>query len=397
MAELKKITAWVLSLCILLGLTACGGQTEEPAATSDTSGVGVSQPVEEESQSSAAAEENTQTAQETGQEHILIAYFSWADNTIVEDEEAAVQSALSHYESIGDSANYSGVDAVASASVVAPGNTAQMAQWIQEYVGGELFPIVVTEMYPDNYDECMERAADEKAENARPELANHLDNIGDYDVIFLGFPNWWSSAPMAIFSFIEEYDLSGKTVVPFCAHGTGGIAASVRDITAALPDSVTVLDALGVYRADIGNAESAVQEWLAELGFEKKEEESQMENEERKLKMTVDGQEISITLYDTPAANALYEMLPLELTFEDFNGVEKISYLPQELPTEGEPDGCDPDVGDFCLYAPWGNLSVFYQDFRYSDSLILLGHIDSGMELLSGQSGDFPATLEAAE
>ena len=90
-------------------------------------------------------------------------------------------------------------------------------------------------------------------------------------------------------------------------------------------------------------------------------------------------------------------MLPLELSFEDFNGVEKISYLPQELPTEGEPDGCDPDVGDFCLYAPWGNLSVFYQDFRYSDSLILLGHIDSGMELLSGQSGDFSATLEVAE
>lgn len=397
MDELKRFTAWVLFFCILLGLTACGGQTEEPAAASDTSQSGVSQPTEEESQPSAAAEENTQIAQETGQENILIAYFSWADNTVVEDEEAAVQSALSHYESIGDSANYSDVDAVASASVVAPGNTAQMAQWIQEYVGGELFPIVVTETYPDNYDECMERAADEKAENARPELANHLDNIGDYDVIFLGFPNWWSSAPMAIFSFIEEYDLSGKTIVPFCAHGTGGIAASVRDISAALPDSVTVLDALGVYRADIGNAESAVQEWLAELGFEKKEEESQMENEERKLKMTIDGQEISISLYDTPAANALYEMLPLELTFEDFNGVEKISYLPQELPTEGEPDGCDPDVGDFCLYAPWGNLSVFYQDFRYSDSLILLGHIDSGMELLSGQSGDFSATLEVAE
>lgn len=98
----------------------------------------------------------------------------------------------------------------------------------------------------------------------------HLDNIGDYDVIFLGFPNWWSSAPMAIFSFIEEYDLSGKTIVPFCAHGIGGIAAGVRDITAALPDSVTVLDALGVYRADIGNSEPAVQEWLTELGFEKK-------------------------------------------------------------------------------------------------------------------------------
>lgn len=82
------------------------------------------------------------------------------------------------------------MDAVASASVVAPGNTTKMAQWIQEYVGGELFPIVVTETYLDNYDECMERAADEKAENARPKLANHLDNIDGYDVIFLGFLKW---------------------------------------------------------------------------------------------------------------------------------------------------------------------------------------------------------------
>lgn len=90
-------------------------------------------------------------------------------------------------------------------------------------------------------------------------------------------------------------------------------------------------------------------------------------------------------------------MLPIELSFEDFNGVEKISYLPQELPTEGETDGCDPDMGDLCLYAPWGNLSVFYQDFRYSDGLIMLGHIDSGMELISGQSGDFFAMLETAD
>ncbi len=118
---------------------------------------------------------------------------------------------------------------------------------------------------------------------------------------------------------------------------------------------------------------------------------------ERKLKLTVDGQEISITLFDTPAANALYDMLPLELTFEDFNGVEKISYLPDELPTEGEPDGCDPDIGDLCLYAPWGNLSIFYQDFRYSDSLIKLGHIDSGMEIMSSMNEDFSATLEKAE
>lgn len=102
--------------------------------------------------------------------------------------------------------------------------------------------------------------------------------------------------------------------------------------------------------------------------------------------MIVDGQEISITLYDTPAANALYDMLPLDLNFEDFNGIEKISYLSQELPTEGEPDGCDPDIGDLCLYAPWGNLSIFYQDFQYSDSLIMLGTRQACHLLRKGQS-----------
>lgn len=391
MIRLKKWISWILAACLLLSLTACGEQTEETPSSE------VTQPGVEENEPVTVTNGETQNTSETDREHILIAYFSWADNTVVEDEEAAVQSALSHYDSIGDGENYSDVDAVASASVVAPGNTARLAQWIQEYVGGDLFPIVVTEPYPDDYDECLDRAADEKAENARPELENHLDSISDYDVIFLGFPNWWYTAPMAAFSFIEEYDLADKTIVPFCAHGTGGVAGSVRDIAAALPDSAEVLEPLGVYRADIGQAQSEVNEWLAELGFQEKVEEiAEVENGERNVKMTIDGQEISIILYDTPAADALYNMLPLELSFEDYNGVEKISYLSQTLPTTGEPDGYDPNVGDLCLYAPWGNLSIFYQDFRYSDGLILLGHIDSGMDLLSSYDGDFSAVLEKA-
>lgn len=120
------------------------------------------------------------------------------------------------------------------------------------------------------------------------------------------------------------------------------------------------------------------------------------EKSERKVNLIIEDTQISITLYDTPAANSLYEMLPLELAFEDFNATEKISYLPDELSTEGEPDGCDPDVGDFCLYAPWGNLSIFYKDFRYSDSLILLGHIDSGIDIIGSMEGDFSARLEKA-
>lgn len=118
---------------------------------------------------------------------------------------------------------------------------------------------------------------------------------------------------------------------------------------------------------------------------------------ERKVKLTIDGQEFDVTLYDTPAANALYDMLPLELTFEDFNGIEKIAYVDNELPTKGEPDEFDPDVGDLCLYAPWGNLSIFYKDFLNSNGLISLGHIDSDISTITNMNSNFIATLKASE
>lgn len=389
---MRKAVSILLLCSTLFALSACGtGKVEESAG----GGLKDTQEALSEESAQEISENIAKTESYTGS-NILIAYFTWADNTNVEDKDTAVQSALSHYDSVGDSADYDGVDATTSASVLPPGNTAQMAEWIWQRVGGDLFSITVTEPYSSDYDECLDRAADEKAENARPQLVNHIDNMDDYDVVFLGFPNWWYTAPMAVFSFIEEYDLSGKIVVPFCAHGTGGLAASVRDITEALPDSAEVLEAIGVYRADITSAETAINEWLDNLGFVVAETNSESVKE-RKLRMIVDGQEISITLYDTPAANALYDMLPLDLNFEDFNGIEKISYLSQELPTEGEPDGCDPDVGDLCLYAPWGNLSIFYQDFRYSDSLIMLGHIDSGMDVISEIDEDFRVTLERVD
>ena len=386
---MKRVIGWLVFASLLLSINGCGKQVESESQ------IGNLQPDVQESGQAASAESEEAENHQVTENHILIAYFSWADNTVVEDEKSAVESALSHYESIGDRGNYDAADAVTSASILSPGNTAKMAQWIHEYVGGDLFPIVVTDAYPDHYEECMDRAADEKAQHARPELAGHLNNMDDYDVIFLGFPNWWSTAPMAVLSFIEEYDLSGKTIVPFCSHGTGGIAGSVRDITAVLPDSAKVMDPIGVYRADIDRAQPEIEGWLNNLGFLKKESAPQEDDNEKSLKMTADGQEVLITLYDTPAAKALYDMCPMELDFKDFNGTEKISYLPQDLPTEGEQGGCTPKTGDICLYAPWGNLAVFYHDFQYSDDLILLGHIDSGIELLTGQDNDFSVTLKA--
>lgn len=116
--------------------------------------------------------------------------------------------------------------------------------------------------------------------------------------------------------------------------------------------------------------------------------------ENRQIKLTVAGQECIATLYDNPSANDLYNALPLELTFEDYNQTEKISYPPKTLSTEGMPDTFDPGVGDLCLYAPWGNLCIFYRDFRESTSLIPLGHIDSGMDVIRGMTENVTVTME---
>lgn len=185
-----------------------------------------------------------------GGEKVLIAYFTWGDNTIVANP------------SVVD------VDASTSASVLAPGNVARMASWIQNEVGGDIFSIQVTEPYSSNYNECLNRAADEKADNARPKLRAKVENLDDYDTVFLGYPNWWYTVPMAIHSFIEENDLSNKKVVLFCSHGTGGLARSVRDLTGALPRSAFVeKNVIGIYRNDIPGGQSRVQSWLKSIGY----------------------------------------------------------------------------------------------------------------------------------
>ena len=112
----------------------------------------------------------------------------------------------------------------------------------------------------------------------------------------------------------------------------------------------------------------------------------------RKIRFLLeDGSEIIVALHDNPAADALYDMLPMELTFEDFNGTEKIAYLPEELPTDGSPNSCDPDVGSLCYDISWGNLCFFYQDFRISSPLIPLGNVESGgkkLDLAASETAD---------
>lgn len=125
------------------------------------------------------------------------------------------------------------------------------------------------------------------------------------------------------------------------------------------------------------------------------EEESE-KSQDKRISMTVNDQKLMIVLYDTPESAALYNMLPLELHFEDYNSVEKIAYLPEELPVTDKSASYDPSVGDLCLYVPWGNLSLFYEDFRLSNGLISLGHIEAGLESFSSLD-DFTAIFNKEE
>ncbi|MBW5383558.1 flavodoxin [Brachyspira pilosicoli] len=183
------------------------------------------------------------------QNKILIAYFTWSDNTVVENP------------------NSIDVDAETSASVLSPGNAELIANWIAEETGGDLFSIKTQNKYSSDYDECLNQARKERDNNERPALVGRVNNIDDYDVIFLGFPNWWYTCPMAVFTFVESYDLEGKTIIPFCTHGTGGLSRTIRDLKNILPENCEVLEAIGVYRPEVKNSKNKVLDWLRKLGY----------------------------------------------------------------------------------------------------------------------------------
>lgn len=114
-----------------------------------------------------------------------------------------------------------------------------------------------------------------------------------------------------------------------------------------------------------------------------------------RMRLSFDGGEAVVALYDNPASRDLASMLPLTLMFKDYNDVEKIAYPPRKVVTEKAPFGLTPSVGDFALYAPWGNLVAYYRGFRHSDDLVPLGRFTSGLSDLAKMNRDFSVRIEA--
>lgn len=152
------------------------------------------------------------------------------------------------------------------------GNGQQMARWIAEETGGDLFRIVPSESYGDDYNACADRAKNELDNGIRPELSAHIDAevMAQYDVIYIGFPVWWYDLPMPVWTFLEEYDLTGKTVIPFFSHNGSSNGANSVNRVAELSDGATVLtsDVLSIRGSSVANSEKEIKDWAANFNKE---------------------------------------------------------------------------------------------------------------------------------
>ena len=240
---MKRIAALCLSVLLLLSLAACSGGGQENPASSDSTPQTASSEQEnseqEETDTMQSSEQPTANEETTGGK-TLIAYFSLID--IVPE----------------------GADASAHATP-SIGNTESAAMEIQRQVGGDLFAVKTVQTYPVSHREASAIAEEEMRSDARPELSTHLDNMDEYDTVYIGYPIWWYIEPMAIRTFLDEYDFSGKTIIPFCTTMGAGVEESVENITS-LADGATVLDGVTLRTGREDHSED-ISEWLSDIGI----------------------------------------------------------------------------------------------------------------------------------
>ena len=225
---MKKWTSLLLALAMAFSLAACGNSgtqentSEPPASVSGSTTEETPVPTDTETPAEELAEGETPTTEDSSS--VLIAYFSWS------------------------------------------GNTEQVARIIQQETGGDLFEITPATAYTDDYNELLDIAQQEQSDDARPELAGQVENWEQYDTIFVGYPNWWSDAPMAVYTFLESYDWDGKTLVPFNTSASGGFGRSLSGLGGSAAGA-SILDGLSFTERTLGDAQSEVTAWLDGLGL----------------------------------------------------------------------------------------------------------------------------------
>ena len=223
---MKKLFTFILSAALIFSMAACAGSNsseEQNVQQNNTSSeTAVEETEEQEKAEETAQAENVDTQQQGNR--TLVAYFSWS------------------------------------------GNTEQMAKMIQEETGADLFEISPATAYTDDYNALLDQAQQEQRDNARPEISAEVENWNDYDVVFVGYPDWWNDAPMIIYTFLESYDWSGKTLIPFCTSGGSGFGQSLDSVEESSSGAV-MGEGLHVLGDSVAGAQEDINEWISALGL----------------------------------------------------------------------------------------------------------------------------------
>lgn len=253
----------------------------------------------------------------------------------------------------------------------ATGNTKKIAEYIAAYTGADSYDITPAIPYTTedlNYSNSSCRANQEQNDaSCRPEISGSVENMDNYDVVYIGYPIWWGEEPRIIDTFLESYDFSDKIVIPFCTSGSSSIAASENRIANL---GVSIGNQLPGKRFSGSASEKSVSDWISTLDLPK-------QTTDTRISIAVNNHTLMATLADNSSAKAFAELLndgPLTLDLHDYGNFEKTGSLPQTLPRNDEP--IDTDFGDLILYQ--GNQFVLYYD-KNSWTFTRLGHLDSSV------------------
>lgn len=253
----------------------------------------------------------------------------------------------------------------------ATGNTKKIAEYIAAYTGADSYDITPAIPYTTedlNYSNSSCRANQEQNDaSCRPEISGSVENMDNYDVVYIGYPIWWGEEPRIIDTFLESYDFSDKIVIPFCTSGSSSIAVSENRIANL---GVSIGNQLPGKRFSGSASEKSVSDWISTLDLPK-------QTTDTRISIAVNNHTLMATLADNSSAKAFAELLndgPLTLDLHDYGNFEKTGSLPQTLPRNDEP--IDTDFGDLILYQ--GNQFVLYYD-KNSWTFTRLGHLDSSV------------------
>ena len=262
------------------------------------------------------------------------------------------------------------------------GTTEKIAGYIADELGAAAYQIIPEMSYTSadlNYNDSSTRATREQNDpTARPVISGTVENMDDYDVIFLGYPIWWGQAPKILYTFVESYDLSGKTVVPFCTSGSSGIGSSAANLGKSAPDATW----LAGRRFSGSASRDSVRDWINGLGLELEKEKT--------MHLKIGETEVPVTWEDNPSVAALRELLPLTIQMSMYGGFEQVGSIGQSIPRNDTQ--ITTNFGDIVLYS--GNqIAIFYGSNSWAYTR--LGHVDLSrqeMTSLLGQ-GDVSITL----